>query len=41
MQMDILRGVTPQTGPAIVRLLGEDFDGAYDDMPVKTAIAAA
>ena len=36
MQMD-----TPQPGPAIVRLLGEDFDGAYDDMPVKSAIAAA
>jgi hypothetical protein len=36
MQMD-----APQAGPTIVRLLGEDFDGAYDDMPVKTAIAAA
>lgn len=36
MQMD-----TPNPGPVVVRLLGEDFDGAYDDMPVKSAIAAA
>ena len=39
MQMD-----TPQPRPArptVVQLVGEDFDGAYDDMPVKTAIAAA
>ncbi len=26
--------------PAIVRIVGEDFDGAYDDVPVN-AIAAA
>lgn len=35
MQMD-----HPQAAPVIVRLVGEDFDGAYDDIPVK-AIAAA
>jgi len=35
MQMDI-----PTPGPAVVRLVEEDFDGAYDDIPVK-AIAAA
>jgi hypothetical protein len=40
MQSDFLR-ISPLARPSgVVRLVDEDFDGAYDDIPVK-AIAAA